>query len=224
MLNIWIRNVCKCFSPLCKMPLSTDPSYLMLLFKQLHGWLASITHSDCTGHYLGYILLSLWSLTEELIFPLGSSLQTAITYLLLPLSPCPSVPVLRGRHRPGLGLVLPSMQQLVRNRETLTADIIWAGMKWLGQTQWHWYSRVLSTPTGHFDNIFIGIYAARNDFKKNTTVHLKCIQSPSAGTRQQRALLSTEVHKKVEKYLCKCLSCNKPRKYNWKTVRRIEII
>lgn len=50
-------------------------SYLLLLFKQVPGWLAGIIHSHCC-----YFL----SKTEGLVFPLGSSLQIGI-----PTSPSP---------------------------------------------------------------------------------------------------------------------------------------
>lgn len=93
------------------------------------------------------------------------------------------------------------------------ANIIWAGMEWLGWSQWHWYSWLFATPIGHF-NILSPEYKQLGRTARKIQ-HIKRIQSPSAGTRQWRALLA-EVREKVEKYLCKHFSGNKPRECNWK--------
>lgn len=220
MLSITIKNICKCFSSLSKMPLLNYP-FLHICCSCSNKSLAGLQASYIPTAAIFSPRLRDWS------FP--SAVASKLVYPPLPLPISFSWELFwpgakAGGHRPGVGVPIHAYSQWEIGIPSLL--IIWAGMEWLGQSQWQWYSHVPSTPTGHFDNIFIGIYAARKNGKENSTVHLKhcfALQSPSAGTEQWRALLATEVHEKVEEYLCKCLSYNKARNGNWKTIRRIKI-
>lgn len=108
-----------------------------------------------------------------------------------------------GGEGPGVGRTSRSLEQLVSDRDRVHRK---RHLSRYGVARMESMTPVFSVSSHSrwsFQYTFTWIWTG----KENTTVqHIKCIQSPSAGTRQGTALLAAEVREKVEKYLCKYLS------------------
>lgn len=134
MLNIKIKNICKCFSSLCKMPLLNYP-FLHICCSCSNNSMAGL-HQAFPLHRLLFrihlaLTLEVW--LRNWSFPWAVASTLVYPHVALPISFSWELfwPGAKGRgHRPGVGQVFPYMQQLVRNRDTLIADTIWAGMEW----------------------------------------------------------------------------------------------
>lgn len=177
MLNIRIKKVVNASPPHAKCPYRMILFFIFVAVVKTAPWLACKHHTFPLHRPLFRICpaltLEVWLRNWSSPFAVASKLVYLPLALPLPISFSWELSWPGGKgggHRPGVGQVFPYREQLVRSTDTLIADIIWGGMEWLGQSQLHWYSRVFSAPVGHLDNIFIWIYAARNNSKENTTL------------------------------------------------------
>lgn len=192
------------------MPLQTGPSHLLLSFQQLCDWLASITRSHCYRMLFRIhptVPLEAWLSDRSFLFAVASKL--VCLPLAIPLHPVSFSWKLfwpgagGGGEGPGVGRASRSLEQLVSDRDRLHCK---HHLSRYGVARMESMTPVFSVSSHSrwsSQYTFTWIWTAGKILLCST----KCIQSPSAGTRQGTAPLAAEVREKVEKYLCKYLSC-----------------